>query len=111
MTDISYNHFHSMSDNALMALIGGFVKQQRLQQHYSQAEVAEKANVSRSTLSLLERGESVNLGSLIQILRSLDALHVLEAFQIKQSFSPMALAKMQAKERKRAGYKSRKKKA
>jgi len=67
-------------------------------------KTAKTANISRSTLSLLERGETVNLATLIQILRTLELLHVLDVFKVQQQISPIALAKMQANERKRAGY-------
>lgn len=105
MTDISYHNWYSMSDNAIMDSIGAYVKHHRIQKNWPQAKVAKSANISRSTLSLLERGETVTLATLIQVLRSLELLHVMDVFQIQKSISPMALAKMQAKERKRAGYK------
>jgi transcriptional regulator with XRE-family HTH domain len=64
--------------------------------------VAEAAGISRSTLSLLERGETVTLATLIQVLRVLDQLQVMEAFDVQQSISPMALAKAEKEKRKRA---------
>ena len=69
MNDKSYTNWDSMSDNALSEQIGHFIKHYRLQQNKTQEEVATKAGMSRSTLSLLERGETVTLASLIQVLR------------------------------------------
>lgn len=101
MTDISYKNWLSMSDTALSQQIGAFVKHQRMEQNKTQDMVAKAAGISRSTLSLLERGETVTLATFIQVLRVLDQLHVMNAFEIQQSISPLALAKAEKKKRKR----------
>ena len=67
MNDFSYIDWYSMTDKALMETIGNFVKHHRLNQNKSQSDVAISAGISRSTLSLLERGEKVTLASLIQV--------------------------------------------
>jgi transcriptional regulator with XRE-family HTH domain len=95
-----------MSDAALMAHIGAFVRHHRLQQNRTQDDLARDAGISRSTLSLLEKGETVTLATLIQVLRVLDKLEVMEAFTVKQSVSPLAVAKAQLGKRKRASGKS-----
>lgn len=102
MTDISYRNWLSMSDDALAKQVGIFIKHHRLEQNKTQDLVAEAAGISRSTLSLLERGEPVTLSTLIQVLRTLDQLQVMEAFTIQQSISPIALAKAEKAKRKRA---------
>lgn len=92
-----------MSDKALLKHIGEFVKHRRLEQNKSQKEVAGEAGISRSTLSLLERGEGVTLLLFIQVLRVLDLLHLLETFEVKeQPISPIELAKKDKQKRKRA---------
>ena len=102
MTDLSYIKMISMSDDALAQQIGAFIKHKRLEQNKTQDMVSSAAGISRSTLSLLERGEAVTLPTLIQVLRVLDQLHVLEVFEIKQSISPLAIAKAEKEKRKRA---------
>ncbi len=102
MTDISYKNWLSMRDDALAKQVGLFIKHNRLAQNKTQDLVAEAAGISRSTLSLLERGETVTLATLIQVLRVLDQLQVMEAFEIQQSVSPLALAKAEKEKRKRA---------
>jgi transcriptional regulator with XRE-family HTH domain len=92
----------SMSDQALAAHIGAFVRHHRLEQNRTQDALAHAANISRSTLSLLERGQTVTLATLIQVLRVLDQLQVMDAFVVEQRVSPMALARMQKKKRQRA---------
>ena len=91
-----------MSDLTLIATIGRFVQHHRLEQNRSQSDVADAAGISRSTLSLLERGEKINLSSLIRVLRVLDLLHVMDAFEVKEEISPIAYAKLQKKKRLRA---------
>ncbi len=105
MTDISYNNWNSMNDKSLAEHIGVFVKHHRLEQNKTQEVLANTAGISRSTLSLLERGETVTLASLIQVLRVLDVLYVMEAFQVQQIISPLALAKLERNKRKRASGK------
>ena len=106
MSDNSYKDWYSMSDESLLSQLGSFIKKNRLDQDKTQTEVATAAGVSRSTLSLLERGESVSLSTLIQILRVLDLLHVMDTFHIDQEISPIALAKLDKKKRQRVRKKS-----
>ena len=101
MTDKSFKIWHSMSDDALTAHIGAFVKHHRMEQNKSQETLSHEAGISRSTLSLLERGETVTLATLIQVLRVLDQLQVMNAFEVQQSISPLALAKAEKEKRKR----------
>jgi transcriptional regulator with XRE-family HTH domain len=95
-----------MSDKALVQQIGTFVKHHRMEQNKTQAILANAAGISRSTLSLLERGEAVTLATLIQVLRILDVLHILDAFVVHQTISPLALAKIEKEKRKRASGKN-----
>lgn len=102
MNDKQYINWVSMSDIALVQIIGAFVKHHRLTQNKTQEDVATAANISRSTLSLLEKGESVTVPTLIQVLRVLDLLYVMEVFKIKEQISPIELAKQEQSKRKRA---------
>ncbi|MDP4687335.1 MAG: helix-turn-helix domain-containing protein [Salibacteraceae bacterium] len=105
MTGNSYIDWVSMSDVSLMETIGRFVQHHRLQQNRAQGEVAKSAGISRSTLSLMERGEKTNLNSLIQVLRVLDLLHVMDVFRIENEISPIEYAKLQKNKRQRASGK------
>ena len=105
MTDISYKNWDSMSDKALAEHIGAFIKHHRMEQNKTQDVLANAAGISRSTLSLLERGETVTLATLVQVLRVLDQLHVMEVFMVQQTIGPLALAKMEKDKRKRASGK------
>ena len=91
-----------MTDEALIKTIGSFMKQQRLQQNKTQNDVAAAAGLSRSTVSLLERGETVTINTLIQALRVLDLLYIMDVFKTPDAISPLAYAKLKKEHRVRA---------
>ena len=105
MIDNSVNNWYSKSDKAISVEIGAFLKHNRLQQNKSQDSLARDAGISRSTLSLLERGEVVTFATFLQVLRVLDLLYVLDAFTIQETISPIALAKIEKNKKKRVGRK------
>lgn len=90
-----------MSDQALLRQIGNFVQHHRVQQNKTQNDLAHQAGISRSTLSLLERGEPVTLPTLVQVLRVVGQLQVLEAFLVQQPISPLALVQQQREQKPR----------
>lgn len=102
MSDNSYINWYTNSDRALSQTIGLFVKHHRLKQQLTQQEVANRATISRSTLSLLERGETVTLTTLLQVLRVLNLLHIMDVFKVNKTLSPIALAKAEKSQRQRA---------
>jgi putative transcriptional regulator len=93
---------YSMSDNAILTNIGSFIKFHRLEQNKTQNQLAEKAGINRSTLLEFEAGNTGRVITLIQLLRSLNLLNVLENFQVKTQLSPIQLAKLDNEKRKRA---------
>lgn len=97
-----FSNITHYSDKAILQQIGKYVKHQRIAQNLTQTELAEKAAISRSTLSLMERGENIVLLNLIKVLRILNALHVWEAFDTPTLISPILLAEAERKQRKRA---------
>ena len=106
MTDKAFKEWASMNDKALVEHIGAFVRHHRMEQNKTQDELATAAGISRSTLSLLERGKTVTVTTLIQVLRVLDQLSVLSAFDVRETISPLALAKLQKEKRQRARSKA-----
>lgn len=102
MNDNSYKNWSSMHDKAIAAQIGAFIKHHRIDQNKTQDSLSKAAGISRSTLSLLEKGEPVTITTLIQVLRVLDQLHVMNAFVVEEVISPLLLAEMQRDKRKRA---------
>ncbi len=102
MNDKSCEQWREMSDKSIMKTIGNFIQSHRLNQNKSQEEVAVAAGISRSTLSLLERGENIRLDSLIQVLRVLDLLYIMDTFKTQDQISPIEYAKLKKKQRKQA---------
>lgn len=97
-----------MTDAAIVAQIGRSIKNTRLKKNITQAQLAKNAGLNRWTISKIENGESVTLSSLIQILRALDAFYVLDNFEVNESISPLAYAKLKKEQRERASSKKNK---
>ncbi len=102
MNDNSYTDWVVMSDNALSGTIGNFVKFHRLNKNITQEEVSKAAGISRSTLSLLEKGQKTSLNTLIKVLRVLGLLYIMDIFRVKEEINPIEYAKLQNNKRKRA---------
>jgi len=95
--------WYSMSDPAIVKELCGILKQVRLQQNITQEQLAEKAGLSRSAISKMETGKStVELLTLIQVLRALQQLHLLDPWKVTATISPILVARFTAKGRKRA---------
>ena len=108
MNDISYINWNENSDDSILVRVGEFIRHHRMQLNKTQDMLAKDAGISRSTLSLLERGETVTVATLIQVLRVLDKLHALDGFTVIRQQSPLLLAKTERKKRQRV-VRSRKK--
>ena len=94
-------NYTQMSDGAIVAQIGGFIKHTRGQQNKTQAQLAEVSGLNRWTISQIENGESITLSSLIQILRALDCLYVLNEFNYSDEISPLEYAKLKKQQTKK----------
>lgn len=90
-----------MSDAAIVKQIGSYIRHERLQQNKKQAQLAEMAGLNRWTISQIENGGSITLTSLIQILRALDCLYLLKAFEVSDEISPLEYAKLKKQQKKR----------
>lgn len=108
MSDKNFINLYQLSDDAIIQNIGDFVKHHRLQQNITQKSLAEKAGINRTTLSDLELGKRSQLITLIQVLRILNKLHVFESFEVKSQISPIKLAEMEMKKRKKASKENKK---
>jgi transcriptional regulator with XRE-family HTH domain len=101
MMDISNNNWLAMSDGALVATIGTFVKHHRLLQNKTQQQLATEAGINRSTITQIEKGEKITLQSLLQVLRVLNLLYIMDVFKVQQQISPLQLAKLEQNKRQR----------
>ncbi len=91
-----------MSDKAIIRDIGKRLKQIRLNKNITQQELSQKSGVHRTTISKMETGQQVSLLTLIQVLRGLGELQRLENIIPEEIVSPIQLASLQGKKRKRA---------
>lgn len=94
--------FSGLTDHGILQELGQRIARQRLNANVKQAELAYEAGVSRKTLSNLENGHSVQLESLIRILRALNKLDQLGLLLPTPEVSPIALADLKGKQRQRA---------
>lgn len=102
MSEKANNLRYSASDRACIAELGAFIRQHRLEQNRTQEQLSRQAGINRTTLLDLEKGNRMNLITFIQLLRALNLLHLLDVFKIIPRLSPIQLAEMEMKKRKRA---------
>lgn len=68
-----------MTDAAVLAELGRRLTRQRLERNWTQAELAVEAGLGQATVQRAERGESVQMTSMIKLLRTLELLGALDA--------------------------------
>lgn len=102
MEDFSIIELKRMTDDMVIKTIGDYIRHIRLEKNLTQAELADRSGVHRTTIRDLELGKRSTLLTLIQVLRSLDQLQTLKNFKVSKELSPLELAKIEMSERKRA---------
>ena len=102
-------NFAELSDKAVLALLGARIQRERLNRNLTQTELAGRAGIAPRTVRYLEAGRQMTVETLIRILRALDRLDSLEFFLPETGLSPIQLAKLKGRERKRAGGRRSKK--
>jgi transcriptional regulator with XRE-family HTH domain len=102
MKEFSPIELKRMTDDMIINAIGAFIRSERLAKNLTQEKLADRAGVHRTTIRDLELGRRSTLLTLIQVLRALDQLQALKLFKVSKEISPLALAKLEMKERKRA---------
>ena len=98
--------WYALSDPAIVQEIGKQLKRMRLKNNLTQQELANRSGLFRSTISEIENGRISSVLSLIQLLRGLNNLELLENFVVQEELSPLMVAEQQAKMRKRASGKN-----
>lgn len=93
--------FYSMSDKAIEVELGARLRALRLRRNITQQALAEAAALSLNTIKALEAGKG-KLASVVAVLRELEALHELDNFIPQPGISPLQLARLQGKMRRRA---------
>ena len=67
-------NWKGMKDAAVVAQLGKELRRMRLDANLSQAVVAERAGLDRTTVVKLEAGRAATLMTVVQVLRALDKL-------------------------------------
>jgi len=93
---------YSMSNEAILRLLGTQIRQIRLNKNFSQRELGKVAGLSRSAVIKIENKGMGTMSSFIQILRALEKIEILNQFITEAPVSPIQMAKLQGKVRKRA---------
>tara|TARA_R110001583_G_C5629339_1_gene406871 strand:- start:1592 stop:1924 length:333 start_codon:yes stop_codon:yes gene_type:complete len=91
----------NLTPHAIVAELGERIRTARLNADLTQEELANKAGISLKAVTNSEKGKSTLL-SVVSILVALDLTEQLSSFIPRQVISPIQLAKLQGKERKRA---------
>lgn len=80
-----------MDNLQIISEIGTRIKQARIRQNLTQTDFAKSAGVSKGTLERVEKGESVQLITIVKILRHLDLLGNLENLLPESEATPIEI--------------------
>ncbi len=99
-----YNNIDALADSVIVHKICLGLKQMRLNRNWSQFELANRSGLHRVTIARMEAGRAATLLTIVQILRALDKLEIINVFFEQQEISPMELLRRQEKQRKKASH-------
>lgn len=98
-----------LNDHQVVAQLGQELRRMRLERNLTQAEVADRAGLDRTTVVQLEAGRAATLLTVVQVLRAIGQLPLLDAFHQVPQPTPYMLVEAQEqylkKQRKRASRK------
>lgn len=91
------------TDEAILKELGKRLAATRLEQNFTQIELAEQAGVSKSTVQRLEQGAAATqLSGFLRVCRVLGLLERFETFLPEPVPGPMAQLRQQGRKRQRA---------
>lgn len=91
-----------LTDDMVLQEIGDRIAKLRLNKNMTQAQLADSAGVSLSTVSRVEGGNSSQISNLVRILRALGLLENMELLIPEPTISPIQQLEMEGKRRQRA---------
>ena len=98
---------HKATDDAVLRELGGRLAHFRLGRNLTQAQLAERAGVSKRTVQRLESGGvATQLSGFIRVCRVLGLLERLDQLAPEAVASPLEQLKLQSRRRQRASRKS-----
>jgi len=89
-------------EQQLLEELAARLQRGRVARGWTQAQMAQKAGVSKRTIERLEQGTSVQLGNWLRVLHALELVHVLEDLLPADAPGPMERLRNQDQVRKRA---------
>ncbi len=102
-------NWKGLKNDAVVQQLGKELKRMRLEHDLSQAEVAKRAGLDRTTVVKLEAGRAATLLTVVQVLRAIDRLDMLDPFHSEPQPTPYMVVEQQEKylrkQRKRASRK------
>jgi transcriptional regulator with XRE-family HTH domain len=97
-----------MTDGAVLSELGRRLARHRIERNWTQAELAAEAGVGHATVQRAERGDSVQMTSMIKLLRTLELLGGLDLAVPESIELPIArLERERRKLRRRASGRAR----
>lgn len=93
------NDWHTRTDLELLKEFGTRIRLTRMERNLTQQMLADRSGLNRCTIRDLENGRSVNLLSLLQLLRSLELLDRLDLLLPNSSQSPVLVKMLQERKR------------
>ena len=91
-----------LTDEAILDVIGKRLRTERLNRNITARDLADRAGISLKTFRNVEAGENHSVATLLRILRALGLLQRVDALLPEPGLSPIELAKLGGKQRKRA---------
>lgn len=82
-----------MQDEEILRKIGVKLKEVRLEANMKQKELSERSGLSMFSISQIETGHNTSLLSLIQLLKALNRMDLLEPFLKEREVDPELLAR------------------
>lgn len=82
-----------MTDEEILKKIGAKLKEIRLEVNMKQKELSEKSGLSMFSISQMETGHNTSVLSLVQVLKALDRMDMLEPFMKEREVDPELLAR------------------
>lgn len=101
----NFTNWYNMSDPIIVKEIGIQLKKMRLRKNITQQRLATTSGLNRATISQLENGRAATLLTLVQVMRALDKLDLLNVFSDEPDVSPLEAVKLKRSGRLRASTK------
>lgn len=71
--------YHTMNNDEIVLSLCARIRETRLSLAMTQQQLADRAQIGIATIKRIEKGDRLNLHTMISILRALDKLHHLDA--------------------------------